>query len=483
VVVGVGDEQLSAGDAQAARFIECRDSFSAVGKAMFAGAKPSLNPAFVWKEPLDLVVVAVRDVDNATVRRKPDWMLQARGISNAVLITEVKQPRSNKGFHLIARREFDKADSARLAISEIQASVFDGETAGLRKPGLPAVTVSNRFDAISGVGFDPACFEVKSPELMRSRHCDVKPALVQRKIPRRAKLNLRRRSGVRDSDALLACPRNRSHGASLKVGRPDCPVSGVGDVEGVPIKRHALRLPQSSFGETDGLDPVDRPQNSSVHVADQNTIVPAVSNEQSTCRFVGEHLSGKREFAGRALFLNQRIDRRAVDHPVVVVFRYEFAHRFDERFGWRFTFVLTDHHAGGIKEHERGPGSNSILPPDSEIGVVDDGVFDPVSLDSTAQAAARPFAWELGRVDANNDEFVWEFGFELRQLGKQMQTIDSAECPEIEDDQFAAEIFQPQWSSGVEPLKAIREVRRSNRSGVSRHRPSLLSQTQRLLRQ
>jgi hypothetical protein len=70
-------------------------------------------------------------------------------------------------------------------------------------------------------------------------------------------------------------------------------------------------------------------------------------------------------------------------------------------------------------------------------------------------------------MDANGHEFVGKVLFDFRQLRKQMQAVNSAIRPEIEDNDLAAQIRQGEWPVGVVPLKIGREFGRANRTSIA----------------
>lgn len=131
--------------------------------------------------------------------------------------------------------------------------------------------------------------------------------------------------------------------------------------------------------------------------------------------------------------------------------------------------MLADDHAGRIEKHQRWPRPDAVLLPYLEIGIVDHRVLDPVSLNGAPETPSRPLSREFGRMDTDDDQLIRKLLFELLQLGKHVQTVDSAEGPEIENHYLAPEVSQAKWSLRVEPFEPLRKLWSANRSRVSGH--------------
>ena len=67
---------------------------------------------------------------------------------------------------------------------------------------------------------------------------------------------------------------------------------------------------------------------------------------------------------------------------------------------------------------------------------------------------------ELRRVNADHDQFVGVLLFQLRQVGHDVDAVDAAERPEVEQDDLALEVFlERERAAGVEPGDAAIEFR------------------------
>src|SRR5256885_17059518 len=69
-----------------------------------------------------------------------------------------------------------------------------------------------------------------------------------------------------------------------------------------------------------------------------------------------------------------------------------------------------------------------------------------------------PLAQELRRVHADDGELLAPLALELPQLRKDVQAVDSAEGPEVEQDQLAVQVAEGERAPGVEPVGVGREI-------------------------
>ncbi len=65
-------------------------------------------------------------------------------------------------------------------------------------------------------------------------------------------------------------------------------------------------------------------------------------------------------------------------------------------------------------------------------------------------------------MDTDDDEFFRKAFFQVAQLRDVVQTVDSAERPELEQDDLAAQFFEGERAGGIEPYQARNEFRRVN---------------------
>jgi len=58
---------------------------------------------------------------------------------------------------------------------------------------------------------------------------------------------------------------------------------------------------------------------------------------------------------------------------------------------------------------------------------------------------------ELGGVNANYNQAIRVTNFEFPQLREDVKAVNSAESPEVQQDQLAAQVSHPQGLAGVDP--------------------------------
>jgi hypothetical protein len=104
--------------------------------------------------------------------------------------------------------------------------------------------------------------------------------------------------------------------------------------------------------------------------------------------------------------------------------------------------------------------------PYPKLTIVDYCVLDSQTNRRIANPPCYSFSVVLAAVYADDDERICEFLFELPQLRKNVNAVDSTVRPEIEQDDFSPQIDQPQrMVACVNPIQVCREFRRSNRGG------------------
>ena len=104
-----------------------------------------------------------------------------------------------------------------------------------------------------------------------------------------------------------------------------------------------------------------------------------------------------------------------------------------------------------VDQTQRRPGTRTVGFPDALVGVVDDRMADFVAQDGLADAFGVLLVFELGRVDADDDQFVGILLLQLGQVGQNVHAVDAAQRPEIEQDDLAAEVLQTERAGRVEP--------------------------------
>ncbi len=105
-----------------------------------------------------------------------------------------------------------------------------------------------------------------------------------------------------------------------------------------------------------------------------------------------------------------------------------------------------------VDDDERRPGPHGVLLPRGELRVVQHGVLDAVPLDRVDDGLVVGLVHELRRVDADDHHRVPVLLLQLPQLVEDVQAVDAAEGPEIEDQYAAPEVGERQGlASGVQP--------------------------------
>ena len=86
-------------------------------------------------------------------------------------------------------------------------------------------------------------------------------------------------------------------------------------------------------------------------------------------------------------------------------------------------------------------------------------MLDPVLGDLAADVRRVALGVKLAGVNADDNELILIFFFELGQVGKDVMAVDAAERPEIEQDDLAAQLGKSD-RAGVDPVDASSQARR-----------------------
>jgi hypothetical protein len=107
-----------------------------------------------------------------------------------------------------------------------------------------------------------------------------------------------------------------------------------------------------------------------------------------------------------------------------------------------FTGHRRHHVALGVDDHQRRPRLGGIRLPGDQIRVIENWMAHGVALDSGGERFGVGLMLELGRVNPNEDKGIGEPGLQRAQLIQDVQTVDAAERPEVEDHNTPAQIGQ-----------------------------------------
>ena len=141
--------------------------------------------------------------------------------------------------------------------------------------------------------------------------------------------------------------------------------------------------------------------------------------------------------------------------------------------------VLRDDVALRVDEHQRRPGPGGVGLPGDELGVVEDGVLHGVPLDGLGERHRVGLVHELRRVHADDDQLLGEPLLQRPQLVDDVQAVDAAEGPEVEQHEAAAQVAQGDGAVGVQPGPAASSGARTR--GRVLMPPSSPASTRRLL--
>ena len=127
-----------------------------------------------------------------------------------------------------------------------------------------------------------------------------------------------------------------------------------------------------------------------------------------------------------------------------------------------------DHVARRVDEDQGGPGAHAVTLPDREFGVIDDRMVDLVAPDGVAKRGCLPLVGKLRRMDPNDRQGLGKPGIQRLQLREDVQAVDSAVGPEVEQDHASPEICEAERMRGVEPLHAFGKLRCVDRRAGTR---------------
>ncbi len=262
-------------------------------------------------------------------------------------------------------------------------------------------------------------------------------------------------------------------------------ILGVGEVENRPIEGEdgALRLVErrhlcGSVLVPEGTGAVDRLDHT-VEIGLDDPVVVGVGDEE-TARGVGGDLprEGQHRFR-EALFLQLERERGPVDRVAELV--DEIGDDRLEDVVHAFPGVIAHDSSTRVDGEDGGPGPGPVGVPHVESCIVDDRMLDSVSEDDLADVLGRRLVLELGRVHADHHQLLGVLGLEALEVGDHVDAVDAAVGPEVEHDDLAPQLCQLQWTIGVQPLEAGRELG-SEGAGGRRNRRRRRGGDQRVVR-
>ena len=301
------------------------------------------------------------------------------------------------------------------------------------------------------------------PELVGAGHREHHLTVVLGEVPRRRQVHLERwPRGRRTGSPHLPGAGDRDRRAGVEVQPAYDVVGGVGDQHLTGRgDENALR-----FGEL-RLLAVDEPARSAavpgqlgLGVGGQpyDLVVGGVGHEQ---RPVGQERDLAGEPQGR--LRRRRRDVRLAGAPQGAL-RVVLDDQLLDQAGEPLAVTL----AGGdvhevalrVDDAQRRPGPHGVLRPGREAGVVEHRVTHRVALDRRDDRVVVGLVRELRRVDADHVEHVGEALLQQAQLVEDVQAVDAAERPEVEQQDAAAEVCQLERpAAGADPAAGAGERR------------------------
>ena len=304
------------------------------------------------------------------------------------------------------------------------------------------------------------------PDLVRAGHRDEQERAVDRKVPRRVQGDRRRASAVLTPRALHAGASFGRDRLALEVHRPNQVVVRVGDPQAAIDHREALRGVELRLGEvavaTSGRAGAHAIEHGAVVRHHGNLMVVGVAHVQAIRG--REHLARKhqRRLGGALMFELQR-ERRAVDLAALVEYADDTLDRLLEALVVSFARRRADDVAGRVDDDARGPRADRVGAPDAKLRVVGHRVPNAVAPDNLPDVLRRLLVGELGGVHADDHELVGEPLFELLQVRNDVDAVDAAVGPEVEQDHLSSKRLQRERCRHVEPGDRPAQLGRTNR--------------------
>lgn len=95
-----------------------------------------------------------------------------------------------------------------------------------------------------------------------------------------------------------------------------------------------------------------------------------------------------------------------------------------------------------VDDTDRRPRFDPICLPDLALGVIDDRMVQLIALHGFFDTFRVFFIVEFGSMDADDDDLVGILLLQPDQVGEEVQAVNSAQRPEFEDDDFAAQVLE-----------------------------------------
>ncbi len=167
-------------------------------------------------------------------------------------------------------------------------------------------------------------------------------------------------------------------------------------------------------------------------------VVTGVGHEKTVTR--------KRYRLGRKAEVSVRsLDRHVRGPPglegaALQVSRCQVQQQSADRVDMTFPCVLRDDVALGVDEDQGRPGLRGVGAPRDELRIIEYGMLDAVPLDGSHQRIRVGLVLELRRVHPHHHKLVGEVPLQRPHLIQHVQAVDTAEGPEIENHEAAAQV-------------------------------------------
>ncbi len=394
------------------------------------------------------VVVGVADRHRAVrQRRHPQRMLEQGLVRRPVPVAEVEQTGADR--RVDRALGIDPAQRGGLGVGEPQPLLRRREAGGLGEPRLGTGPVHQPLVGRARRDPDRARLWVVRPQLVHTRHRDPHPAAEHGHVPRRGQVHLARRArGGRALPPLPAGARERRHLAGGHVQAAQRVVDGVGDDHrAVRQQRQALRLAERrrvgrAVREAAHAG-ADAPHHALAVRRQLHQLVPGGVADQEIPGRQQQRLAGEAERGGLRLRRHVRTVAPA-QGALGRVLGLQLLHQLRYRVRVPLAGVLGDDVPLGVDHHQRGPGPHRVLLPRGQLGVVEHRVLHPVPLHGVHHRLVLRLVHELRRVHPDDHHRVPVLLLQLPQLVQDVQAVDAAEGPEIQNDDAS-----PQVGEGV----------------------------------
>ena len=207
----------------------------------------------------------------------------------------------------------------------------------------------------------------------------------------------------------------------------------------------------------------------SIQRGHDDAVVIAVGNEQSSASFVGQNFAGiPQRCLDRRFTFEFEMNGTFIQQTFFTIIRQALLDKRIERGEFDLAAVRGHQVSFRVDHAQTWPTAATVTIPDFVVGVVHHRMLDLVTHDRLADALGIVLGIELAGMHADDNHVVGIRLFQLLELRQNVHAVDAAVGPEIENDEFAAQVFKIDRRRGVQPLGAPfqRRGRRSPRKWI-----------------